>query len=189
MNLDKTLEKITKEFEKHNIRWGLGASGLLSFYGIVEHANDIDIMVSMLDVEEAKVVLSELGEKKDITEYEKYSDRYDIYTVDDVSIDLIGGFTINSENFQYKFYFSDDLIAEYKPMLSVKVPLLYLRDWYFMYIIMGDPKSRTILMEDYFIQKNYHEDEFTKFLEYDLTEDQKYQIISLMYKLRAKRRC
>ena len=189
MKVKKTLEKVTKEFEKHNIRWALGASGLLSFYGIVEEPNDIDIMVSVLDVEEANKVLSELGEKTDLEGYEIYSDYYDIYTVDDVSIDLIAGFTINSENFQYKFYFSNDLIVEHRPMLSASVPLLYLRDWYFMYILMGDPKGRTVLMEEYFLNKNYHEDEFTKFLEYDLTEDQKHQIITLMYNLRSKRSC
>jgi len=189
MKVKKALEKITKEFENHNIRWGLGASGLLSFHKIVEEPNDIDVMVSVLDIKEANKVLSELGEKKDMEGYEIYSDHYDIYTVDGVSVDLIAGFTINSDNFQYKFCFSDDLIVEHRPMLSAKVPLLYLRDWYFMYILMGDPKSRTILMEEYFLHNNYCEYEFTKFLEYDLTEKQKHQIITLMYNLRSKRRC
>lgn len=189
MKVKKALEKITNEFDKHNIRWGLGASGLLSFYGIVDEPNDIDIMVSILDVKEANIVLSELGEKTDLEGYEIYSDHYDIYTVDDVSVDLIAGFTINSDNFQYKFYYSDDLIAERREMLSSKVPLLYLRDWYFMYILMGDPKGRTILLEEYFMKKNYHEDEFARFLEYNLTEEQKHQIITLMFNLRTKRRC
>lgn len=189
MKVKKTLEKITKEFEKHHIRWGLGASCLLSFYGIVEKANDLDIMVSILDVEEAKKVLSNIGDKISLDGYEIYSDYYDIYTVDGVSVDLIAGFTINSENFQYKFYFSDDQIVEYRPLFSASVPLLYLRDWYFMYILMGDPKERTPLMEKYFLEKNYHEDEFTKFLEYNLTKEQKKQIITLIYNLRIKRRC
>lgn len=189
MKVKKALEKITKEFEKNNISWGLGASGLLSFYGIVEEPNDIDIMVSVLDVEEANRVLAEIGEKKNLDDYEIYSDYYDIYTVDGVSVDLIAGFTINSDNFQYKFYFSEDLIVEHRPMLSANVPLLYLRDWYFMYILMGDPKGRTKLMEEYFLRKNYLEDEFKKFLEYNLTDNQKHQIITLMYNLRSKRRC
>ena len=104
-------------------------------------------------------------------------------------VDLISGFTINSEKFQYKFYFSKDLISEYRPILSASVPLLYLRDWYFMYILMGDPKGRTSLMEKYFLKKNYMADECSKFLEYDLSENQKHQIITLMYDLKAKRRC
>lgn len=53
MKVKKALEKITKEFEKQNIRWGLGASGLLSFHGILEEPNDIDVIVSVLDIEEA----------------------------------------------------------------------------------------------------------------------------------------
>lgn len=189
MEVKKALEKITIEFKKHDIRWGLGASALLSFYGIIDEPKDLDIMVSVLDVKEANKVLSEIGKKTDLEGYEIYSDFYDIYVVDGVSVDLIAGFTINSENFQYKFYFSNELIVEHRPLLSVDVPLLYLRDWYFMYILMGDPKGRTPLLEEYFLNKNYLDDEFEKFLEYNLTEEQKHQILTLMYNLRSKRRC
>lgn len=189
MKIKKTLEKVALEFEKNNIRWGLGASGLLSFYGIVEEANDIDIFVSLLDVEEANNILLKLGQKKDLAACEIYSDHYDVYIIDGVSIDLIAGFTINSPNFQYKFYFSEELISEHRPLLNASIPLLYLRDWYFMYTLMGDPKGRTLLMEKYFLKKNYREDEFTKFLEYDLTDEQKNKIITLICNLRLKRRC
>ncbi len=189
MIIEKALEKIAIEFEKNNIRWGLAASGLLSFYNIIGEPNDIDIIVSKLDVEEARKVLSSIGREKKLENHEIYSDSYSIFDVDGIEVDLISGFTINSENFTYKFYFSDQSISEHRPLLEANVPMMYLRDWYFMYILMGDPKNRRELMEEYFLRKNYREDEFSKYLEYDLTDDQKQKIINLMYNLRTKRRC
>jgi len=189
MNVEKVLEKVTREFKASNIKWGLGASGLLSFYDIVEEANDIDIIVSIDDVKKANNILSKLGERKNLDGYEIYSEYFAVYIVDNVSIDLISIFTINSDNFQYKFHFSDESVVEYRSMNRVRVPLLNLVDWYFMYVIMGDPKGRTPLMEKYFLQNSYLEDDFVKFLKYDLTGIQKKKIGRFIQKLREKRGC
>jgi hypothetical protein len=38
--------------------WGVGASILLNYYGLIDKPNDIDILVDLKDIEKADIILN-----------------------------------------------------------------------------------------------------------------------------------
>nr|WP_307906171.1 nucleotidyltransferase [Clostridium botulinum] len=60
----KVLSYIGKKLNDNGITWGVGASILLNQFGFIEKPNDIDIFISIKDIERADEVLKSMGEKK-----------------------------------------------------------------------------------------------------------------------------
>ena len=46
-----TLSLIAEKLNKEGIGWGVGASLLLNHYGLIDQPNDIDLLVSVADIE------------------------------------------------------------------------------------------------------------------------------------------
>lgn len=96
--MEKVIEKITRRFEKQKILWGIGGSKLLSFYGITEEVNDLDIIVSKTSIKEVLAILLELGSATKIPKKEEYlTDSFNCFTIDNTEIDVMSGFIIKHE--------------------------------------------------------------------------------------------
>ncbi len=64
--MKNVLLKIAESFNKANITWGVGASVMLTFYGLVDRPNDIDISVAMKDIDCANEILIKMGDRKEL---------------------------------------------------------------------------------------------------------------------------
>lgn len=88
------LSQIAKKLNECHVTWAVGGSLLLYFKGIVDEFHDIDLMVMAENAKEAKIHLMEMGELQKL-EYENpyKSDHFYVFKIEDVEVDLMGGFT------------------------------------------------------------------------------------------------
>ena len=70
----RLLKRIAHRLNEAQVEWCLGASMMLYFKGIVSEFHDIDLMISVNDVEVVKTILSEMVRWSPISSYS------DIYT-------------------------------------------------------------------------------------------------------------
>jgi len=150
MNI-KTLYKIARALNDNNISWGLGASSMLYFHGLVDTPRDIDLMVDEQDARRAVSLLSEYASSVQTDDGKgKYATKY-FYemVIDGQDVDLIGGYRILRDKWIYDFPILKELDMNTKKMDDLQIPLTHIEDWYIAYLIMGDPKGRIPLIESY----------------------------------------
>jgi hypothetical protein len=149
-NKIKVLLKITTEFKKNNICWGLGGSLLLYFKGITDFYNDIDIIIDEEDIKKVNTLLKALGYKNEINnKSEFYTDYYCNFTIDDVDVDVMSNFKILAKKHLYLFEFDKDYEIEYKLVNNILVPLTKVEDWLELYILMNR-EEKVIMINDKF---------------------------------------
>lgn len=145
------LKLIGKKFNEKEILWAVGASVLLNKYNLIDNPNDIDILVSLEDVEEADKILKNIGIKKESKETNTYSTKvFNEYLVNGVDIDLIAGFKINHIEGSYEYIFDYKSINENVDIDGIKIPFTSLEDWYVLYSIMPNRENKVKLIEEYF---------------------------------------
>ncbi|MFP4016012.1 MAG: hypothetical protein ACLFUI_03175 [Halanaerobiales bacterium] len=146
-----TLVYIAAELNKAGIIWAIGASVLLSFYDLIDDPNDIDILVSLNDVEKAELIMANIGTKKAVKASSMYATKkFHSFKVNDIDVDLIGGFTINFDNAQYYYDFNKKSIREIIKVDGIEIPLTSLEDWFVLYSIMPGREDKIVLLEEYF---------------------------------------
>ncbi len=141
---------------KNNIRWGLGASSMLYFHGLVDRARDIDLMVHEEDALAALDLLRPIAKNiKTDDGCGKYATRY-FYemNIDGQDIDLIGGYRILRNDWIYTFPRIQEEVLEIVEVEGRSLPLTRIEDWYVAYLLMGDPKNRAQSIEAYFEKNN-----------------------------------
>lgn len=150
MNLD-TLVNIAETLNEHGICWGLGASSMLYFHGLVDNPRDIDIMVDEADALKASAILSAMATWVRTDDGRgKYATRYFFeMEIDKQAVDLIGGYRILRNDWIYDFPSLRDCGLESVELWTAQIPLTPIEDWYVAYLVMGDPKARAALIEDY----------------------------------------
>jgi hypothetical protein len=144
--MNSVLEKLSREFEKEKVKYGIGASLLLKAWGLFDVANDIDIIVSYDDREGAIKVLEELGVEKDKKNLELYgTEFFKTYSIDGVDIDIMSNFTIKTDEGEYTYPFEDDSILRMKVLDCEDIPTMSLENWFVVYsLIMRDKKAEKI---------------------------------------------
>ncbi|RCW40120.1 MULTISPECIES: hypothetical protein [unclassified Halanaerobium] len=152
--LKKVLSELAVKLNKKNIRWGVGASVMLNYYGLVDSPNDIDIIVSSDDSSKADKILRSTGEKNFSSDLEIYkSDFFANYSVNGVEVDLIAGFSIKQNSSYFKYDFDKNSITEMWNLESVEIPVAAIEDWYILYQLMPNREEKVMLIEDYFLQE------------------------------------
>ena len=147
----QTLQKIARIFNENEISWGLGASSMLYFHGLVTQPRDIDLMVDEVDAEKAIALLTPYATEMQTDDGKgKYATKY-FYemVIDGQAVDVIGGYRILRGQWVYDFPILKELFLEKVEVDGVVVPLTHLEDWYIAYLIMGDPKKRVPMIESY----------------------------------------
>ena len=151
--MDKVLEKLARSFGGENISWGLGASFLLLEYGLVEKAQDIDIIVSSEDIERAILVLDSMAKRIEIPLKEEYSTgKFLVYELDGVSIDVMTSFRIKHSEGVYEFIFDELSIVGHVESNGETIPLTSLEDWLVAYDLMPGRESKVELIKKYLMQ-------------------------------------
>lgn len=147
-----TLSYIGEKLNEERIEWGVGASILLNHYGLIDKPNDIDILVSIKDIEKADKILKSIGEKKIWEKTETYSTKYFYeYIVNGVDVDVMAGLSINYNNGIFKYLFNQSSISEIKIINGVNIPLTSLEDWYIIYQLIPKREIKVTMIENYLL--------------------------------------
>lgn len=150
MELKKKLEvlkRIASALNKENVTWAVGASMLLYFKGIVSEFHDIDLMVTLEDVEKVKAILGELGEKQKQEPNSQYKTKCFLeYVIDEVDVDVMAGFVIVNNGQDYPISFDKDSILETIQLGEVSIPLQSVESWKSYYALMNR-QSKVELIE------------------------------------------
>ncbi len=154
---EAVLLKIADILIENEIRWGLGASSMLYFYGLVERARDIDLIVHEDDAQRAMNLLRPhaLNIKTDDGKG-KYATKY-FYEmqIDGQDVDFIGGYKILRKGWVYSFPVLGRATLRSIAFEGRALPVTRIEDWYAAYLVMGDPKGRTATIEAYFAGKAF----------------------------------
>ncbi|GIO26329.1 nucleotidyltransferase domain-containing protein [Ornithinibacillus bavariensis] len=146
-----TLSIIGKEINKTNISWGVGGSLLLSFYQLIDRPNDIDILVDEQNAEQLNELLSNIARANEVIHYAPYKTVYfSKYSIDNINIDVMGGFAIEHDEGIYKLPFNKESVVAHKKINGVEIPLCSLEDWYILYWLIPGRQEKAILIENYF---------------------------------------
>lgn len=148
INLDaklKVLSKLASYFNKEELTWAVGASVLLYFKGYVDNFHDLDIMVEDKDSLKMEVILNNLGVLQPSEKGNFKTKHFRKYIVDDVEIDMIGGFVIVSDNKEYDCDINESQIESYVTINEQKIPLHSVSLWKEYYRLMGRTEKVMII--------------------------------------------
>lgn len=134
------LKRIAHRLNEAQVEWCLGASMMLYFKGIVSEFHDIDLMISVDDVEVDKTILSEghavfhpitslnpLYQTKCFMEYD----------IDAIDVDVMAGFAIVREGEIYDCSLRKDQISDQLMLDGEVIPMQSPRLWCRYYRLMG----------------------------------------------------
>ena len=139
------LAKLAAEFNRHNLVWSVGASLLLYLKGYVDDFNDLDIQVTAPDALEMESILNHLGTAQPTTK-ENFETRYfRKFMVDDVEIDMIGGFAIVNDGKVYHCDLLPEQITDYAQVNGENIPLISVELWRKYYHLMGRTQKVEII--------------------------------------------
>lgn len=139
------LSKLAGEFNKQNIVWAVGASLLLYLKDYVEDFNDIDIMVADTDAAKMETILKSMGTLQPSTKANYETKHFREFTVDQVDVDMMGGFAIVKDGQVYDCDLKSSQIMEYIEVQGQKIPLHSIELWRKYYMLMGRDKKAVII--------------------------------------------
>ncbi|WP_194191581.1 nucleotidyltransferase [Clostridium chrysemydis] len=145
-----TLSYIGKKLNDEGILWGVGASILLNRFGFIDKPNDIDIFISLDDIEKADEILKSIGEKKKWEKTSTYSTEYFYeYVINGIDIDVMSGFAVNHNNGTFRYIFDEKSISEFQIINGVSIPFTSLEDWYVIYQLIPKRQAKVEMIENY----------------------------------------
>lgn len=158
-----TLSYIGKKLNDENITWGVGASILLNKFGFIDKPNDIDIFISMDDIEKADEVLKSIGDKKKWEKTSMYSTKYFYeYVINGIDVDVMSGFAVNHNDGIFRYIFDENSISEFELINGVKIPFTSLEDWYVIYQLIPNRDVKVDMIENYILKNGLVKHELLK---------------------------
>jgi len=146
------LSYIGEKLNEERIIWGVGASVLLNHYGLIDKANDIDIVVDLKDIEKADKVITGIGEKIIWEKTDRYSTEYFYeYTVNGFEVDVMAGLSINYDNGIFEYIFDQSSISEITIINGVNIPLTSLEEWYVIYQLIPNREIKVGIIKNYLL--------------------------------------
>lgn len=144
----KVLKTIADNFNETGIHYAIGASVLLYFKGIVDEFHDLDIMIDLKDTDKVKKIMDDLGTLQYTPTNNNFKTKVFLqYVIDDVDIDVIGGFIIVKDGVDYNCYLQKE-IDDYVDLDGTKIPLDTIDNWYKYYSLMNRD-NKVKMIEDY----------------------------------------
>lgn len=148
--LRSVLKMVAQLLNGEGIIWGVGASVMLSHYGIVQDPGDIDIMVDMKDIHRLDSLLSKLGERVAGVPDKTYKTRYFYeYMIDGIEVDVMAGLCIHNKGEDHVFSFTVDSIGDYMELDDVEVPLAKLEEWCEIYRVLPGRGKKAEAIREY----------------------------------------
>ena len=148
--------KITTEFEKHQVRWGLACSMNLFIRGVVDEFHDIDLLIEAKDVEKVTKIMDENGAELIATGGNGFceSDIYFHFQFGRIDVDIISGFRLVTFGTCFLYEFNEGEL-DFITIDRKKVPLISMEALYLLYSMMEgwQPRRRykRILIEEYLL--------------------------------------
>ncbi|MHB8107118.1 MAG: nucleotidyltransferase domain-containing protein [Candidatus Cryosericum sp.] len=146
-----TLVLIARALNQSNVHWGVGASVLLYYHGLVDAPRDIDIITNEADADVVASILGSMGHEEpgDPARSLYSTSRFLEYTVDGTDVDVMAGFAIRHHSGTYVFPFDDRSVTMWKSVEGVIIPFSSLEDWYVLYQLMPGREAKVKLIEDH----------------------------------------
>lgn len=146
----KTLSLVAEKLYDHAILWGVGGSLLLSFYKVIDKPNDIDILVAEKNADRLNEIISSISEPKEVLRTDPFRTvHFSTYRMNDIDIDVMGGFAIQHKEGVYKLSLKQESIVTHKKINGVNIPLCSLEDWYILYWLIPNKQDKVLLIEQY----------------------------------------
>ena len=134
------LKRIAHRLNEAQVEWCLGASMMLYFKEIVSEFHDIDLMISVDDVEVVESILSEMGTlcPSDQVPNPMYQTKcFMEYVIDAIDVDVMAGFAIVREGEVYDCSLCTDQITDQLMLDDEVIPMQSPRLWCTYYRLMG----------------------------------------------------
>ena len=134
------LKRIAHRLNEAQVEWCLGASMMLYFKEIVSEFHDIDLMISVDDVEVVESILSEMGTlcPSDQVPNPMYQTKcFMEYVIDAIDVDVMAGFAIVREGEVYDCSLCTDQITDQLMLEDEVIPMQSPRLWCTYYRLMG----------------------------------------------------
>lgn len=142
--------KIASELNDNYITYGIGSSCMLYFKDIVDHFNDIDLVVIGEDYKKTNEIIKKYLNEKEVKNDDQYTTKiFKQYTSDILDIDLMVNMTIGDITYN----FDENAIDEYVVVNNIELPFCKISDWYKLYQAMGR-KEKVKLIKDYLGEKH-----------------------------------
>lgn len=149
----EVLVKIASTLNDNKITWAIGGSLMLYFKGIIDHFQDIDIMVIEEDVHKLKELLLKIGILTPANPNDKYKTKYFLeFIVNEVEIDVMAGFSIVNNDKEYDCSLESNQINENYVIDGVSIPMQSPGLWLKYYSLM-ERKDKVDLINQYY-EKN-----------------------------------
>ncbi|MFS0821425.1 hypothetical protein [Bacillus sp. 1P02SD] len=143
----ETLREIAATVDDRKIVWGVGGSLLLSFYGLVQHPNDIDLLVNEEDAVWFNKKLEVLGTPIEAKSLHPFRTRHFAkFRVGRFNIDSMGGFAIEHEEGVYRLPFDENSLVGRVD----GIPLSSLEDWFVLYLFIPNRQDKATRIEEHF---------------------------------------
>lgn len=180
--IQSSLLKLAKALNNAEIQWAVGASLMLQSLGLVEEVHDIDIIVSLSDIEKAIGVLEHIAVPIPITKKDEYvTHHFYTFIIDSVDIDIMSGFRIRHCEGIYDFLFDNSSIIRTEHIDGTKIPYTSLEDWYVAYMLMIGREWKVKLIRDYLEKKGVnHPELLERILEQKLPVEVTTAIVELL---------
>ena len=134
------LKRIAHRLNEAQVEWCLGASMMLYFKEIVSEFHDIDLMISVDDVEVVESILSEMGTlcPSDQVPNPMYQTKcFMEYVIDAIDVDVMAGFAIVREGEVYDCSLCKEQITDQLMLEDEVIPMQSPRLWCTYYRLMG----------------------------------------------------
>lgn len=136
----RLLKRIAHRLNEAQVEWCLGASMMLYFKGIVSEFHDIDLMISVDDVEVVKTILSEMVTlcPSDHEPNPMYQTKcFMEYVIDAIDVDVMAGFAIVRDGEIYDCSLYKEQITDQRMLDGEVIPMQSPRLWCRYYRLMN----------------------------------------------------
>ncbi|MBR3841048.1 MAG: nucleotidyltransferase family protein [Erysipelotrichales bacterium] len=178
------LKMIAQCFESEHIVYGLGGSGVLVAYDILENMHDIDIVVALEDIEKAKKimdiisVLKESGKNCFVATEHNY-----IYEMNGIKIELMSNIHLKHSQGLYAMPFSKNRVTYRMSVDDMMIPVMSLEDWYVFYQLI-QRQDRIDQIEEYFLENGItHGSYLINAIKANIPRQLKVDIVKMMQKM------
>ncbi len=144
--------QIARSLNENYILWAVGGSMLLNRHGLIDQPGDIDLLVSLDDVEEADALMNRFGPRKLQEKSELYlTEHFSEHTVSGYEIDMMAGLAISHTTGIYRYPFDTESVSDYEVIDDVIIPRMALEDWYVIYQLIPGRETKVALIEEYLL--------------------------------------
>ncbi len=149
--LIQALEIIHQQFTAENLHWAIGGSLLLNTHQLHDTVLDIDLIVTIKDVQRAQQLLAKLGHQKPLepTREPFRTVFYRQYFLKDIPVDLMAGLSLQHEAGTFQYPFHENTPIQHRYYHGNTYPFGLLEDWYILYQLLGRVE-KVHLIENHF---------------------------------------